>query len=102
MFHGVATIITVFLLACSVYGVLGTCFDILTGRASIKAQVRRHLQSLPPGFNPCYANLRRRGLSHEACVARGEPPIRPDDYYEQRLAQYKREYEYLTRKGNTD
>ena len=86
-FHVVwlGSLIFYFILGCALFGVGETIKDF-NGGLGTKAQVRRHLQSLPPGFNPCYHNMRRRGVSHEECLRRGEPPIRPDNYFEEKIA----------------
>ena len=70
----------------ALFGVGETIKDACNGGLSVEAQMRRHLQSLPPGFNPRYHNLRRKGVSHEECLRRGEPPIRPDNYFEEKIA----------------
>jgi hypothetical protein len=80
-------IVLLFILGCSLFGVGQACVDLISGRSNFE----RHLQSLPVNFNPCYYNLRRRGVSHEDCLRQGEPPLRGDDYFEKKVAMLARE-----------
>ena len=90
-------LILLFIVGCALFGVGETIVDLLTGNSTLTKQGRRnatlkHLASLPSNFNPCYHNLRRRGISHAECLRRGEPPLRPDDYYERKLERAMKEF----------
>jgi hypothetical protein len=90
-------LILLFILGCSLWGVGETVVDLMTGNSTLTKEGRRrhllrHLESLPSNFNPCYHNLRRRGISHAECLRRGEPPLRPDDYYEKKIERMQKEY----------
>ena len=91
VFHVVwlGQLIFFFILGCSLFGVGEAIVDLDTGNSTLTAEGRRrhlirHLEA-NPNLNPCYYNLRRRGISHAECLRRGEPPVRPDDYYERKL-----------------
>ena len=89
-----------FIFGSALFGVAEIIKDACNGGLGINAQVRRHLQSLPPGFNPRYHNIRRRGVSHEECLKRGEPPIRPDDYFEKKIAEEVAAYKEAKETGD--
>jgi hypothetical protein len=89
-----------FIFGCALFGFGDFLKDLFTGQCSIEAQTRRHLQSLPPGFNPSYHNMRRRGVSHQECLRRGEPPIRPDDYFEKKIAKEVAAYKEAQETGD--
>lgn len=90
-------VVLLFIVGCSLFGVVETFVDLTTGQSTLTEEgrrnhLRRHLQSLPPNFNPCYHNLRRRGISHVECLRREEPPLRPDDYFEKKVARAMMEH----------
>lgn len=90
-------LILLFIVGCALFGVVETVVDLARGTSDLTAEGRRrnrikYLQSQPSNFNPCYYNLRRRGKSHEECLRRGEPPLRPDDYYEKKIERSMEEY----------
>ena len=90
-------LVLLFIVGCALFGVMETIVDLFTGNSTLTKQGKRnhllrHLESLPPNFNPCYHNLRRRGISHAECLRRGEPPLRPDDYYERKLERAMKEF----------
>src|ERR1700676_4048418 len=83
-------LILLFIVGCALFGVGEAVFDLANGTSDLTGEGRRrnfirHRES-NPNLNPCYYNLRRRGISHEECLRRGEPPLRTDDYYEQKIA----------------
>jgi hypothetical protein len=85
-----------FIFGCAIFGVGEAVVDLANGTSDLTAEGRRrnfirHLES-NPNLNPCYYNLRRRGKSHEECLLRGEPPIRPDDYYERKIERAMKEF----------
>ena len=95
---GLGLLILLFIVGCSLFGVAETIVDLFTGNSTVTKQGRRnhllrHLESLPPNFNPCYHNLRRRGISHAECLRRGEPPLRPEDYYERKIERAMKEFQ---------
>jgi hypothetical protein len=94
------TLVFYFIFGCALFGVGETIKDAFNGGLGIEAQMRRHLQSLPPGFNPRYHNMRRRGISHEECFRRGEPPIRPADYFEKAIAKEVAAYKEAQETGD--
>ena len=78
-----------FIFGCSLFGVGEAVVDLATGNSTLtsggrRRNIIRHLER-NPNLNPCYYNLRRRGKSHEECLRRGEPPVRPDDYFERKM-----------------
>ena len=82
-------LIFMFIAGCALFGVAEAVVDVVTGNSTLTAEGRRKRLirnlELNPGLNPCYYNLRRRGKSHEECLRRGEPPVRPDDYFERKI-----------------
>jgi len=83
-------LVFLFILCCSLFGAGEAVVDIATGNSTLTAGGRRkhlirHLEA-NPNLNPCYYNLRRRGVSHEECLRRGEPPVRPEDYFEKKCS----------------
>jgi len=98
-------IIFLFLLGCSLYGVGETVVDIYNGTSTMTKRgrehhLKKHLQSLPPNFNPRYGSLRLRGVSHEDGIRRGEKPTRPDDYFEKFVDREVADYQEAQRTGN--
>ena len=69
-------LIFLFIFGCALFGFGEAVIDVATGNSTLtaggrKRHLRRHLQSLPPNFNPRYGTLRLRGVSHEECERRG-------------------------------
>jgi hypothetical protein len=96
-------LVLLFIFGCSLFGV----GEAVIGNSTLTAEgrrnhMRRHLQSLPPNFNPRYGTLRLRGLSHEECLRRGVQPTRPEDYFEREVAKGYADYKEAQRTGDYD
>lgn len=89
-------LVLLFILGCALFRVGEAISDLFNERSTLTAggrryALRKHLESLPPNFNPRYGSMRLRGKSHEECVRRGIMPTRPDDYYEQQIEKSMKE-----------
>lgn len=90
-------LIFLFILGCALFGFGSTIRDVASGesgftRAGRKAQLRAHLASLPVGFNPRYAVLRHKGVSHRECVRRGVLPGSTEEDLRARLERHEADY----------